>query len=190
MCTVHHVKTKSVFTYQPKKTSFYDSEKWKVCCHVLNFHFRNQKLTIMLFGGDGLHCFAFTHYHFIPFQSTLKQHDFLSLLRRYWVVSGVWTRFSDSDCEKSRPINANNSRRKSSASLELVVVSKTTVLEQPFSASSSYPQPARNTWYEGRSTFKCRCTRRLGLKRVSGVCCSGRSWILLGKWSTGCGHCF
>ena len=30
-------------------------------------------------------------------------------------------------------------------SLELVVVSKTTVLEQPSSASSSYPQPARNT---------------------------------------------
>ena len=66
-----------------KKTSFYDCEKCKACCHVLNFHFRNQKLTIMLFGGDGLHCFAFTHYHFKLFQSTLKQHDILSLLRRY-----------------------------------------------------------------------------------------------------------
>ena len=33
----------------------------------------------------------------------------------------------------------------SSSLLELVVVSKTTVLEQPFGASSSHSQPARNT---------------------------------------------
>ena len=35
----------------------------------------------------------------------------------------------------------------------------TTVPKQPSSASSSYPQPARNTWNEGQSTFKWKCTR-------------------------------
>ena len=41
-----------------KTTSFYDCEKCKACCHVLNISFRDQKPTIMLFGGDGTHCFA------------------------------------------------------------------------------------------------------------------------------------
>ena len=123
-----------------KTTSFYDCKKCKACCHVLNFPFKDQKLTIMLFGSDGTHCFArrtsrdyekekpspflkkflrqsdpstselepeksrsyFIHgmvvstphwltqltklqlpSHFVHFQSTLKQHDFLSLQRRY-----------------------------------------------------------------------------------------------------------
>ena len=48
------------------------------------------------------------------------------------------------------------------------------------------PKPARNTWTEERNTFKCKCTRRFGHKRVSGVCWSGRCWILLGKWSARC----
>ena len=74
------------------------------------------------------------------------------------MVFGLWTRFSDSDCKRSRPRNDNKLLRNSSGSLELVVVSKTTVLEQPSSASSSYPQPARNTWNEGRSTSKRRWT--------------------------------
>ena len=39
-------------------TSFYDCKKRKTCCHVLNVPFEDQKLTIMLFGGDGTHCFA------------------------------------------------------------------------------------------------------------------------------------
>ena len=39
-------------------TSFYDSKKCKTCCHVLNIPFKDQKLTIILFGGDGTHCFA------------------------------------------------------------------------------------------------------------------------------------
>ena len=39
-------------------TSFYDCKKGKACCHVLNIPFRDQKPTIMLFGGDGTNCFA------------------------------------------------------------------------------------------------------------------------------------
>ena len=34
---------------------------------------------------------------FLHFQSTVEQHIFLSLQRRYWVVSRLWTRFSDSN---------------------------------------------------------------------------------------------
>ena len=41
-----------------KTTSFYDCKKCKACCHVLNIPFKDQKPTIMLFGGDGTHCFA------------------------------------------------------------------------------------------------------------------------------------
>ena len=41
-----------------KTTSFYDCKKCKACCNVLNIPFKDQKPTIMLFGGDGTHCFA------------------------------------------------------------------------------------------------------------------------------------
>ena len=41
-----------------KTTSFYDCKKCKACCNVLNIPFKGQKPTIMLFGGDGTHCFA------------------------------------------------------------------------------------------------------------------------------------
>ena len=41
-----------------KTTSFFDCKKCKACCHVLNIPFKDQKPTIMLFGGDGTHCFA------------------------------------------------------------------------------------------------------------------------------------
>ena len=41
-----------------KTTSFYDFKTCKACCHVLNSPFKEQKPTIMLFGGDGTHCFA------------------------------------------------------------------------------------------------------------------------------------
>ena len=41
-----------------KTTSFYDCKKCKACCNVLNIRFKDQKRTIMLFGGDDTHCFA------------------------------------------------------------------------------------------------------------------------------------
>ena len=59
MCILQHVEMNSVFTFQPKKTtSFYDCKKCKTCCNVLKILFKVQKPTIMLFGGDGTHCFA------------------------------------------------------------------------------------------------------------------------------------
>ena len=61
-------------------------------------------------------------------QSTKKQHEFLSLQRRYWVVSRLWTRFSYSDCKKSRPWKNNMFPRYSCGNLKLVVVSKTNFL--------------------------------------------------------------
>ena len=39
-------------------TSVHDCKKCKTCCHVLNNPFKDQKPTILLFGGDGTHCFA------------------------------------------------------------------------------------------------------------------------------------
>ena len=58
MCIVQHVEMKSVFTFQPNKTtSFYDCKKCKACCNILNFP-KDQKPTFMLFGGDVTHCFA------------------------------------------------------------------------------------------------------------------------------------
>ena len=59
MCIVPHVEMKSVFTLQPKKTTcFYDCKKCKACCNVFNIAFRDQKSTIVLFAGEGTHCFA------------------------------------------------------------------------------------------------------------------------------------
>ena len=49
---------KYVYLSTNKTTSFYDCKKCKACCHVLNIPFKDQKPTIMLFGGDGTHCFA------------------------------------------------------------------------------------------------------------------------------------
>ena len=49
---------KCVYISTNKTTSIYDCKKCKDCCHVLNIPFRDQKPTIMLFGGDGTHCFA------------------------------------------------------------------------------------------------------------------------------------
>ena len=49
---------KCVYVSTNKTTSFDDCKKCKACCHVLNTPFKDQKLTIMLFGGDGTHCFA------------------------------------------------------------------------------------------------------------------------------------
>ena len=58
MWIVQHVEMKSVFTFQPKKTSFYDCKKCKACCQIFNIHFKDQKPTIILVGVDGRHCFA------------------------------------------------------------------------------------------------------------------------------------
>ena len=49
---------KCVYTSTNKTTSFYDCKKCKACCHVLNISCRDQKRTIVLFGGDSTHCFA------------------------------------------------------------------------------------------------------------------------------------
>ena len=49
---------KCVYISTNKTTSFYDCKKCKACCHILNIPFKDQKPTIMLFGGDGTHCFA------------------------------------------------------------------------------------------------------------------------------------
>ena len=49
---------KCVYISSNKTTSFNDCKKCKACCYVLNIAFKDQKPTIMLFGGDGTHCFA------------------------------------------------------------------------------------------------------------------------------------
>ena len=49
---------KCVYISTNKTTSFYDCKKSKACCNVLNIPFKDQKSTIMLFGGNGTHCFA------------------------------------------------------------------------------------------------------------------------------------
>ena len=49
---------KCVYISTKKMKSFNDCKKCKAYCHVLNIPFRDQKPTIMLFGGDGTHCFA------------------------------------------------------------------------------------------------------------------------------------
>ena len=49
---------KCVYNPTNKTTSFYDGKKCKACRHVLIIPFKDQKLTFMLFDGDGTHCFA------------------------------------------------------------------------------------------------------------------------------------
>ena len=49
---------KFVYISTKNTTSFYDCKKCKACCHVLNIPFNDQIRTIMLFGGEGTHCFA------------------------------------------------------------------------------------------------------------------------------------
>ena len=58
MCIIKHVEKKCVYISTNKTTSFYDCKNCKACCHVLNMPFKDQKQTIMLFDGDGTHCFA------------------------------------------------------------------------------------------------------------------------------------
>ena len=50
---------KCVYISTNETTCFYNcKKKCKACCNVLNIPFKDQKPTIMLFGGDGTHCFA------------------------------------------------------------------------------------------------------------------------------------
>ena len=74
---------------------------------------------------------------FMHFQSTVKQNDFLSLQRRFWVVYRVWAGLSDFDCKRNRPRYDNKLPLNFSGSLELFVVSKTRVLKQPSNGNSS-----------------------------------------------------
>ena len=46
---------KCVYISTDKMTSSYDCKKRKACCNVLNIPFKEQILTIILFGGDGKH---------------------------------------------------------------------------------------------------------------------------------------
>ena len=47
---------KCVYISTNKTTSSYDCKKCKACCHVFKFIFKDQKPTIIIFGGDGLTC--------------------------------------------------------------------------------------------------------------------------------------
>ena len=88
----------------------------------------------------------------------------------------------------SRPAKDHNfPTRKSSGSLEVVVVSKTRLCEQSSSTSSNYSQPGRYYGCDGRSALKSRRARS-GHKRLSNVW-SGWLWILVGKWSAECRRC-
>ena len=59
MCFATHVGMKSVLTFQPiKRLVSTTVKKGKACCHVLNIPFKDQNLTIKLFGGDVTPCFA------------------------------------------------------------------------------------------------------------------------------------
>ena len=58
VCFVQHIEKKCVYISINKTTRFYDCKKRKACCQVLNNPFKDQKPKILLFGGDGTHCFA------------------------------------------------------------------------------------------------------------------------------------
>ena len=49
---------KRVYLSTNKTSNFYDRRKCKACSHELNFPFKDQKPTFMLFGGDGTHYFV------------------------------------------------------------------------------------------------------------------------------------
>ena len=58
ICIVQHVEMKMCLRFNQKNDYFDDCKKCRAYCHVLNIPFKDQKPTIMLFGGDGTHCFA------------------------------------------------------------------------------------------------------------------------------------
>ena len=71
---------KCVYISTNKTTSFYECKKCKACCNVLNIPFKEQKPTIMLFGGDGTHCFARKTSH--DYYEKEKQSPFLKKFLR------------------------------------------------------------------------------------------------------------
>ena len=97
--------------------------------------------------------------HLLNFQSTVKLHDFLS--NQNWVVSQIWSRFRDSDCKWSRPRNDNKFPRNSLGSLELVVVSKTTVLEQPSNADSIHSPTSKEHMKWGTKYFQAQVHKKV-----------------------------
>ena len=78
--------------------------------------------------------------------------------------------------------------RNSFGSLELVVVSKTRLLNNHLVRVPVTPKQQGTHKLMDELLSSCRCTG-YGHKRVSGVW-SGLLWTLLGKWSTGCRRCF
>ena len=58
MCFVQQANEQCVYLSTNNNSSFCDGKECKVCSPVLNKLFKDQKLTVMLFGGDGTHCFA------------------------------------------------------------------------------------------------------------------------------------
>ena len=49
---------KCVYLSTNKNSSFNDCKKCKACSHLLNIPLKDQKPTILMFGGDGTHCVA------------------------------------------------------------------------------------------------------------------------------------
>ena len=66
-----------------------------------------------------------------------------------------------SDCKRSRPKSKINFQRNSPGSIELVLVPKTRFFEPPSSASSNYPQPARDCGAAGWRNIKWGRTRQV-----------------------------
>ena len=93
---------------------------------------------LLLFGSYEEPKFHLLLHLFLLFNSTVKLHDFLRLQRRCSLVSHLLSRFSYSDCKRSRPGIENKFPRKSFSSLELVVFSMTRLLEQPCSSDRTY----------------------------------------------------
>ena len=91
--------------------------------------------------------------HFTFFQSTVQEYDFLIFQRKNGVVCRLRTRFCYSDCERFDPRNDNGLPRFSSSSLDLALVSKTTIFRQSFTWNPNHSQPARNAWNEGRCSL-------------------------------------
>ena len=58
MCIVQHVKMESVFTFQPVKRLVSTTVNLQRLMQRFEYSFKDQKPTILLFGGDGTHCFG------------------------------------------------------------------------------------------------------------------------------------
>ena len=46
-----------ITSYEKNNESSYKCNLCKACCHVLDIPFKDQKPTLLLFGGDGTYCF-------------------------------------------------------------------------------------------------------------------------------------